>query len=103
MTKFLGCAQQRLPPGWQWRLHGVADSLRLSPFRLHYWTPPGLLDNVKTPRKDADGKVVSDAMEAIIGVFYEALGPQRVSCWLACLGLLPGAPTVRAALWVALW
>lgn len=96
MTKWLGIGDGDLPESWQWKLRGVADSLRLSPFRLNYWTPPGLLDVVRPPQKDVMGKVVSDAMEAIIGVFYEALGPAKNSCWLACLGLIPGAPTVRA-------
>jgi hypothetical protein len=97
MTKWLGMAGEVLPEGWEWKLRGVVDSLRLSPFRLNYWTPPGLLDTVKPPRKDVLGKVVSDSMEAIIGVFYEALGPAKNNCWLACLGLIPGAPTVRTA------
>ena len=98
MTKWLGLANQPVPEGWQWKLRGVADSLRLSPFRLHYWTPPGLLDHVRPPQKTVFGKVLADAMEAIIGVFYEALGPARNNCWLACMGLLPGAPTVRCCL-----
>eukprot|EP00892_Ulva_mutabilis_P000531 jgi/Ulvmu1/10479/UM064_0016.1 len=96
MTRWLGMAGQQLPEGWQWRLRGVAESLRLSPFRLNYWTPPGLLDLVKPPWRDVLSKVVSDAMEAIIGVFHKALGPTRTNCWLACLGLLPGAPTEPA-------
>lgn len=96
MTKWLGMAGTPLPEGWQWMLRGVADSLRLSPFRLHYWTPPGLLDAVKPQRRHVLGKVVADAMEALMGVFYEARGPARNNCWLACLGLLPGEPTVRA-------
>jgi hypothetical protein len=97
MTKWLGIADDALPDGWQWKLRGVADSIRLAPFRLIYWTPPGLLDVVKPTKKEVPGKVVSDAMEALIGVFYEALGPDRNNCWLACLGLLPDAPTVRAS------
>jgi hypothetical protein len=95
MTKWLGLGSQLVPDGWQWKLRGVADSLRLSPFRLHYWTPPGLLDRVRPPAKVVFGKVLADAMEALIGVFYEALGPQRNNAWLACMGLLPGTPTVR--------
>ena len=94
MTRWLGMAGQTLPQGWQWQLRGVAESLRLLPFRLNYWTPPGLMEMVKPLRRDVLGKVVSDAMEAIIGVFYEALGPSRTNCWLACIGLVPGAPTV---------
>ena len=78
-----------------WHLRGVVDSLRLSPYRLNYWTPPGLLDKVKAPRKKIIGKVVADAMEALIGVFYEAIGDERTSAWLACLSFLPGDPTVR--------
>ena len=95
MTKWLGFAGKSLPEGWDWKLRGVAQSVRLSPFRLNYWTPPGLLDVSKPAARLVQGKIVADAMEAIIGVFYEALGPERNSCWLACLGLLPGAPTVR--------
>lgn len=96
MTKWLGAdAAPAQDPGNDWRLRGVVQSLRLSPYRLNYWTPPGLLDIVKPTTMKILGKVVADSMEALIGVFYEAVGPHRTTCWLACLGLLPGAPKVR--------
>lgn len=48
----------------------MADSLRISPFRLNYWTPPGMLEQARAPRRRVSGKVVSDAMEAIIGASF---------------------------------
>lgn len=62
--------EKPLPDGWEWKLRGVADCLRMLPFQLNYWTPPGLIEQAHAPRNRVQGKVVSDAMEAIIGELF---------------------------------
>lgn len=94
MSRYLGMEGVDMPDH---HCRGIYDSLRLHSFSLNAtWRPPGLAQSFPPPcREDISGKAASDAVEALIGVFYEHLGEAGIHEWLAYLGLVRKPAEVR--------
>lgn len=93
MTRYLGLKGVDIP---ERHCRGIYESLRLHSFSLNAtWRPPGLAQPFPPPvREDISGKAAADAVEALIGVFYEQLGEAGIHEWLAFLGLVRKPPPV---------
>lgn len=78
------------------RGQGVRQCMRTAAYDLDMWGPPGLI-NAPPHRetKKLRNKKLSDVMEALIGVLFEAAGMRVTMKWMEHLGILPPSHRVR--------
>lgn len=73
----------------------ITESVRAFPYGRALWRPPGFELHFKPEEALLAGKKSADALEALIGVVFEAAGEDATEAWLAWLGVLPNHKGVR--------
>lgn len=90
MTKYMSPGALDLPVEARRKLRGIGDCVRLFPFDLNStWVPPGLpVCPAPLVKEQIGGKMAADALEAIIGVVFEASGAAGARAFLKRLHLV---------------
>jgi dsRNA-specific ribonuclease len=76
------------------RFRSLKECIRSFEFSCSTWMPPGQDAVMEKREMMLQSKKLSDAVEALIGVVFEASGPDVTTRWLLELGVLPSKVSV---------